>query len=216
MTRSTRDTTRSDAVTAGLVTSAIAAALVVYAALYGEAAWSFAQAEAHYRELASGKPHTIVELDALTQALRASSARSDLSSAARVQILAAEQIGVTSLRAISRLSAARRDLRLGLAASPADAFAWTRLAATEMRLAHAQRAAAALALACQLAPYEPTLAATQFDLAVTLWPHLTLAAKAALERRLTWAQGHPALKHVIASKAAAALRSHIASERGDP
>lgn len=216
MTRNTRDTTRSDAIAAGLVTGAIAAALVVYAALYGEAAWTFAQAEARYRDAASGKPQTIVELDALTQALRASPARHDLTSAALVQILAAQQLGVTSLRAISRLSAARRDLRLGVSAAPTDAVAWTRLAVTEMRLGHPQRAAAALALACRVGPTEPTLAATQFDLAITLWPHLNAEAKAALERRLNWARGYPELKSVAEAKSAATLRAHIASERGDP
>lgn len=198
------------------MTGAIAAALVVYAALYGEAAWTFAQAEARYRDLADGQPRTIVELDALTQALRASPARSDLTSAAHMQILAAEQLDVTSLRAISRLSAARRDLRLGLAASPADPFAWTRLALTELRLGHRQRAAAALARACRVAPFEPTLAATQFELAVILWPQLDADAKAALERRLTWASGQPDLKRVVEDKPAVTLRSRIASERSEP
>lgn len=212
-TRNTRDTTRSDAVAAGLVTGAIAAALVVYAALYGNAAWSFAHAEARYRDVANGRPQTIVELDALTQALRASPAQHDLSRAALVQIVAAEQIGVASLRAISRLSVARRDFRLGLSATPTDAFAWTRLAKTEARLGHRQRAAAALALACHVGHTEPTLAATQFDLAVTLWPHLSADAKAAVERRLIWAQGRPELAE---DKAVNTLRRYLASERGNP
>ncbi|MDZ4870282.1 MAG: hypothetical protein SGI91_23405 [Alphaproteobacteria bacterium] len=212
-TRNTRDTTRSDAVTAGLVSGAIAAALVVYAALYGAAAWSFAHAEARYRDVANGKAQTIVELDALTQALRASPARHDLSRAALVQILAAEQIGAASLRAISRLSVARRDLRLGLSATPTDAFAWTRLATTELRLGHRQRAAAALMVACHVGLTEPTLAATQFDLAVTLWPQLSADAKAAVERRLNWAQGH---QDMAQDKAAATVRRYLASERGNP
>lgn len=216
MTRNTKDTTRSDALEAGLLTGAIAAALVVYAALYGEAAWSFAQAESRYRAVAAGKPVTIVELDALTQALRASPARHDLSRAALVQILAAEQTGVSSLRAISRLSAARRDLRLGVSATPTDAAAWTHLAMTELRLGHRQSAAAALAVAYRLKLTEPTLAATQFDLALALWPQLTVDAKAALERRLNWARDYAARNNLVEARSAAALRRVLASERGDP
>lgn len=216
MTRNTRDTTRSDTVAVGLVTGVVAAALFVYAALYAEAEWSFARAEARYRDAANSKPLTIVELDALTQALRASPARRDLSSAALVQILAAQQLGVSSLRAISRLSAARRDLRLGVAAAPTDAIAWTRLAVTEMRLGHPQRAAAALALACRVGPAERTTAATQFDLAVALWPHLSAEVKATLEQRLNWARGSAELKHVVEAKSAATIRGYIESERGDP
>jgi hypothetical protein len=216
MARNTRDTTRSDAVVAGLVTGVIAAALVVYGALYGEAAWTFAQAEPRYRDAANGKPMTIVELDALTQALRASPARRDLARAALVQILAAEQLDVTSLRAISRLSAARRNLRLAVSATPTDAFAWTRLATTELQLGNHQSAAAALALACQVGRTDPSLAAGQFDLAVTLWPYLTSEGKAAIVRRLDWVGGHAALKNVAEGKSAAILRRHIASERGNP
>jgi hypothetical protein len=211
-----RDTTRSDAVTAGLLTGTIASALIVYGALYGEAAWTFAQAEARYRDAASGKPLTIVELDALTQALRASPARRDLGRAALVQTLAAEQLGITSLRAISRLSAARRNLRLGVSATPTDAVAWTRLATTELQLGNHESAAAALALACHVGRTDPSLAAAQFDLAVTLWPYLTAEGKAAIERRLDWARGHATLKHVADGKSADTLRRHIASERGDP
>jgi hypothetical protein len=216
MARNTRDTTRSDAIAAGLVTGTIAAALIVYGALYAEAAWAFAHAEARYRDAASGKPMTIVELDALTQALRASPVRRDLARAALVQTLAAEQLDVTSLRAISRLSAARRNLRLAVSAAPTDAVAWTRLATTELQLGHRQSAAAALALACQVGRTEPSLASTQFDLAVTLWPYLTPKGKAALEGRLNWVSGDAAQKHVAEAKSADTLRRHIASERGDP
>lgn len=216
MARNTRDTTRSDAVVAGLVTGAIAAALVVYGALYGEAAWTFAQAEPRYRDAANGKPMTIVELDALTQALRASPARRDLARAALVQILAAEQLDITSLRAISRLSAARRNLRLAVSATPTDAFAWTRLATTELQLGNHQSAAAALALACHVGRTDRSLAAGQVDLAVTLWPYLSSDGKAAIERRLDWVGGHAALKHIAEGKSADILRRHIASERGNP
>jgi hypothetical protein len=216
MTRNTRDTTRSDAVATGVVTAAIAAALVVYGALYGEAAWTFAQAEARYRDAADGKPMTIVELDALTQALRASPARHDLSNAAEIQIRAAQQLGISSLRAISRLSAARRDLRIGVSAAPTDTAAWTRLAVTETQLGHQQRAASALALAFEVGTTDRALAATQFDLAVELWPHFNAQAKAVLERRLGLARANVSLKDIAEGKSATTLRRYLASERGDP
>lgn len=216
MTRSNRDTTRSDALAAGLITGAIAAALIVFAALYGEAAWHFAQAEPRYRDVAAGKPATVVELDALTQALRASPQHNDLARAAFVQTLAAQQVGVSSLRAISRLSAARRDLRLGLAAAPTDASAWTRLALTEARLGHRDRAIAALTRACELAPADPAITAMQFDLAMVLWPHLDLRAKTAIERRLAWAEQHAGIESVEAKTAMVTLRGRIVSERGGP
>jgi len=216
MARNTRDTTRTDAVVGGLFTGTIAAALLVYGALYGHAAWTFAQAEARYRDVANGKPATIVELDALTQALRASPARRDLGRAALVQILAAEQLGVTSLRAVSRLSAARRSLRLAVSAAPTDASAWTRLATTELQLGNRQSAAAALALAFQVGRTEPASAATQFDLAVALWPYLSADGKAALEARLNWARQNAAQTRVAEPKSADTLRRNLASERGTP
>jgi hypothetical protein len=216
MARNTRDTTRSDAVVAGLITGAIASALIVYGTLYAGAAWTFAHAEARYRDAATGKPMTIVELDALTQALRASPVRRDLARAALVQTLAAEQLDVTSLRAVSRLSAARRNLRLAVSATPTDSFAWTRLATTELRLGNRHGAAAALALACRIGRTEQSLVPTQFDLAVTLWPQLTPEGKAAIEARLAWVHANATLKHVAEAKSAGILRRYIASERGDP
>jgi hypothetical protein len=216
MARRTRDTTLNDRLTAGVVAGAAGAGLVVFAALYGQASWHFAQAEPRYHDLVLGKPATVVELDALTQALRASPQSSDLSSAAFVQMQTAQQVGVNSLRAITRLSAARRDLRLGLAAVPTDALAWTRLADNEARLGHPARAVAALLLGLELGPRDPAPAAMQFDLALVLWTQFDLNAKRAIERRLQWAQGRPDLKSVVADRAAVAIQQRLISERSDP
>jgi hypothetical protein len=198
------------------VTGLIAAGLLVYAVLDGLPAWTFAQAEPRFREITQGKPATVVELDALTQALRASPVRADLSRAAYVQMLTAQQLGLKTIRALPRLSAARRDLRLGLAAAPTDAFAWMRLAITETNLGNRKEAAAALSLALQVAPVEHKLAALQFDLAVVLWPQLKRETKAALERRLAWAKRWPNLKPVLEGNSAAALRRLLAADRADP
>lgn len=216
MAQSTRDTTQNNAVAAGLTTGAISAALFVYAMLNVEAAWHFAQAEPRYGEIARGRAATVVELDALTQALRASPVPADLSRAALVQMLTAQQVGLETIRALPRLSAARRDLRLGLAAAPTDAFAWTRLAVTETNLDNRQNAAAALSLALQVAPTDQKLAALQFDLAVVVWPQLSSDAKALVERRLNWAQRWPSLKTVVEGNSAGALRRLIAADQADP
>lgn len=216
MARSTRDTTRSDGLAAGLIAAVLGAALVVYAALYGQAAWTFAQAEPRYQEVVRGKLGTVVEMDALTQALRASPVQGDLSRAALVQMMSAQELGLSSMRAVMRLTLARRDLRRGLTASPADAFGWMRLAVAETRLNAMDSAAKALALALQVAPKEPKLAAMQFDLAIVLWPHLDPRAKSTLERRLAWAKTRPDLKQVVEGNSAVAIRERLAAERSGP
>jgi len=198
MAANTRDTIPSDARVAGILAAALGGALIVYGALYGE--------------VARGRLGSVVELDALTQALRASPARADLSRAAFVQMITAQRVGLNSLRAVTRLSAARRDLRLGLRASPSDAYAWTRLAVVEHRLGHTAAAAAALDMALQVAPAERKLTAMQFDLAVTLWTVLAPSAKAALDRRLAWVEKWPDLETVAAGNSADALRKRLAAE----
>lgn len=203
-------------IAAGLVTGAVASGLLVYAVLFAEGAWRFAQAEAHYRDIDDAGARTVVELDALTRALRASPARRDLTHAAEVQIRAAEQLGVSSFRAITRLSAAQRDLHTGLAASPADVSAWTRLAETEARLGNRRQAVAALMLACRMAPPTPALAGIQMDLAVVLWPNLTTGAKAAVEHRLAWMENRPEMKAVAQGTAAMTIRARLHGERSDP
>ncbi len=199
----------------GVLVAAFAAYLIVYAAMFGNPAWTFAGAEPRYTTVTKGKVGSVYELDALTQALRASPWHSDLSRAAFVQMLTAQQEGLGSLRATTRLTAARRDLRLGLSASPSDAYAWTRLAISEQRIEHEQDAGRALSLALQVAPAERKLTAVQFDLAVILWPELDTVAREALERRLKWAEGRSDLKTVVAENSAVVLRERIAAWRRD-
>jgi hypothetical protein len=211
----TRNTIQSETVVVGLLAASFAAYLIVYAAMFGMSAWTFAGAEPRYAAVAKGKVGGVYELDALTQALRASPWHSDLSRAAFVQMLTAQQEGLGSLRATTRLTAARRDLRLGLSASPSDAYAWTRLAISEQRIEHEQDAARALSLALQVAPAERKLTAVQFDLAVILWSELDTAARDALVRRLKWAEGRADLKTAVAGNSAAVLRQRLAEWRRD-
>ena len=213
MATTTQNTTQSSGIGTGFVAAALAAFLCVYASLYAARAWEFAHAEPRYNAVARGKIATAVELDALMQALRASPRRADLNRAAFVQMLAAQREGLKSLRATTRLAAARRDLRLGLTASPADVYAWTRLAVTETRLDNAKAAAAALSMALQIAPTERKLTGLQFDLAVALWPNLDGAGRAAMERRLVFAAKWPELKSVLAGNSAATLRARLAADK---
>lgn len=201
---------------AGLIAAVIAAAVLIYAAMFAKPAWEFAQAEPQYADVARGKLGSVVELDALTQALRASPWRADLSRAALVQMLTAQQTGLESFRATTRLSAAQRDLRLGLAAAPADVFAWTRLAVSEARLGNQAKAGAALAMALRVAPNERKLVAMQFDLAVVLWHHLDKRARAALERRIAWAAQWPELKRTLDGNSVAVLRQRLAAVKSEP
>jgi hypothetical protein len=211
----TRNTIQSEAAVVGVLTAAFAAYLIVYAAMFGWPAWTFAGAEPRYAAVAKGKVGTVYELDALTRALRASPSRADLSRAAFVQMLTAQQEGLGSLRATTRLTAARRDLRLGLAASPSDAYAWTRLAISEQRIEHAREAARALSVALQVAPAERKLTSVHFDLAVILWPELDAAARAALARRIAWAEGRPDLKAIVSGNSATVLRERLAAWQRD-
>lgn len=215
MAAATRNTIQSEAVVVGLLAATFAAYLIVYAALFGMAAWSFAGAEPRFAAVAKGKVGSVFELDALTQALRASPWHSDLSRAAFVQMLTAQQEGLGSLRATTRLMAARRDLRLGLSSSPSDAYAWTRLAISEQRIEREEGAARALSVALQVAPAERKLTSVQLDLAVILWSELDTEAREALERRLKWAEGRNDLKPVVTGNSANVLRERLAAWRRD-
>ena len=104
----TRNTIQSEAAVVGVIVAAFAAYLIGYATMFGTTAWTFASAEPRFAAVAKGKVGTVYELDALTQALRASPWRADLSRAAFVQMLSAQKDGLGSLRATTRLTSARR------------------------------------------------------------------------------------------------------------
>lgn len=207
----TQNTIPNSAVAAGVLSAALAAYLCVYAAQYVGAAWAFAQAEPRFAAVARGKLESTLELDGLIQALRSSPYRADLGRAAFVQMLTAQQIGLKSLRATTRLTAARRDLRQAVLSAPSDAYAWTRLAVTELHLDNKPAAAKALSVALQIAPSERKLTGLQFDLAVALWQHLDAQGRNAVERRLVWSEKWPELKPVLAGNSAQALRARLSA-----
>ena len=199
----------------GILAALFAAAMCVYAWMFVVPAWNFAQAEPRYAQITHGKVASVVELDAVTQALRASPMRGDLNRAAFVQMLTAQQVGLKTLRATTRLLAARRDLRRGLAVAPSDVYAWTRLAVSEQRLGNLGPAAAALAMALEIAPNERKLTAVHFDLAVLLWPQLDSAGRAAVQRRLTTAEKWPDLAPTLAGNSAVVLRQRLQESGSD-
>lgn len=205
MATSTPDTTRIDGVIFGLPMAVLALAMVLYCVPQLSPVWHYAQAEAEYKRVARGEIPGELELDALTGALRRSGKPSDLSRAAHVQLIRAQQLGVRSIRALPRLTAARRDLLKGVAATPADAYAWTRLAVVEMHLSSPEPAARALEMALQLAPAERKLTAIQFDLAVVLWPDLQPSARSSIAQRLRWARHLPELKAATEGNSAKTL-----------
>lgn len=199
----------------GLLAAALGAALVVYGGLYAIPAWRFAEAEPRYDAVARGKLGSVVELDALTRALRTSPMRADLNRAAFVQVVTAQREGLKSYRSETRMFAAQRDLRTGLRASPSDSYAWTRLALAEHRLERRERAAAALSLALQIAPADRKLTALQLDLALLLWPELDDGGKAAIERRLSEGKKWPDLAQALSGNSANALRAKLDAARAD-
>jgi tetratricopeptide (TPR) repeat protein len=211
MAVSTQNTIPNSAIATGMAGALLAAGLCLYAITFVAPAWDYAQAEPRFAAVARGKLETTLELDALIQALRTSPWRSDLGRAAYVQMLTAQQIGLKSLRATTRLTAARRDLRLGLISAPADAYTWTRLAVTELHLGNLDGAGKALSVALQIAPAERKLTGLQFDLAVALWSELDIEGKQAIGRRLALAKAWPELKPVLEANSAQALHKRLAA-----
>ena len=211
MAATTQNTTPSNGIGTGLIAAVLAAFLCAYASMFASTAWNFAHAEPRYAAVARGKIGSALELDSLIQALRASPSRADLGRAAFVQMLMAQQIGLKTLRATTRMAAARRDLRLALIAAPSDAYAWTRLAVSELHLGNVRAAAKALSVAIQIAPAERKLTSLQFDLAVAVWPELDALGRDAIDRRLTSSAKWPELKSVLDGNSAQALRARLAS-----
>lgn len=213
MARTTQNITPSDGLGSALLAAMLAAFLCVYALMFVASAWNFARVEPRYASVARGSVGGPLELDALIQALRASPMRADLGRAAFVQMLIAQQIGLKSLRATTRMAAARRDLRLALARAPSDAYAWTRLAVSEFHLGNLKAAANALSVALEIAPAERKLTSLQLDLAVIAWPELDAQAREAVGRRLASSEKWPELKSVLAGNSARALRQRLAALR---
>lgn len=213
---STRDTTRIDSIIIGTMTATLAAAMIVYAVQYAKPAWDYAQAEPRYTEAVKGKIPGVVELDALTRSLRSSASKADLSRAAFVQMLTAQQLGLKSFRALTRLTSARRDLRLGLAAAPSDAYAWSRLAVAELELSNPGAAAGALSMAMELAPSDRVLTPMHFDLGVVLWSQLDRNARASLAQRLKWAEHVPELNQTVRGNSAMALKAKLSPQIAPP
>jgi hypothetical protein len=210
----TQNTIPNSAKAMGVVSAALGAYLCLYGAQFVAPAWDYAHAEPRFASVARGNLESALELDGLIQALRSSPWRADLGRAGFVQMLTAQQIGVKSLRATTRLTAARRDLRQALLSAPSDAYAWTRLAVTELHLEHPAAAAHALSAALQVAPAERKLTGLQFDLAVVLWEKMDQRGRDAVERRLAFAEKWPELKPVLAGNSAKALRARLSAVRG--
>ena len=168
--------------------AAVCAVLVVAGALRLPDAYAASFAEVTYREAALLR----TRMDVRT--LDAARAKLDPARAAFLDMRIAQEIGVRSQAGQSRLVRAVGELARGLMRSPADAYAWTRLAAVEMQFNGGREAAAqSLGLALMIAPHDRKLGPMQFDLAVVLWPQMSGEAREALVRRARFIAGDPAL-----------------------
>lgn len=190
MTAPPRDTTQIDGVIFGLPMAVLAIAILFWAMHTFPSAWSalFAQAaiepQNRYDAVARGAAAGDPELAALSQTLRRTGQPASIARAAQVQLLRAQRVGVTSVRAQQLATQAVRDLRVALAAAPADTHAWMRLAVAHCILQEQAPAARALAMSLRTAKSDAALNAMQLDLAVIVWNELEPSARALIAERL--------------------------------
>lgn len=137
-----------------------------------------ANAEPTLRKLQSQQPVTLDEVRTLASALERASVwvgdgrlRTDLGLA---YLLIAEKLPRESGDARQSLDLAVQSLRDGLSRSPANPYAWARLAYAEALLSGgwSTDAVAALRLALITAPYEPRLLWWRLRMALFAWPQL--------------------------------------------
>lgn len=88
--------------------------------------------------------------------------------------------------ALDDMAGAAAALERGLAASPADPYAWTQLAYTRHRLGDAAGAAQAVAAALAAGPWEREIAFERLAVAAPLFPHLDAPTRAAMLDQLAW------------------------------
>jgi len=190
MTAPTRDTTQIDGVIFGLPMAVLALAILLWAAHALPPAWSalFVQSaiepQNRYEALARGAAVGDPELAALSRTLRRTGDPASMARAAQVQLLRAQRVGVTSLRAQQLATQAVRDLRVALAAAPADTHAWMRLAVAHYLLQEKAPAARALSMSLRTAKSDAALLAMQLDLAVIVWDELDGTARVLIADRL--------------------------------
>jgi hypothetical protein len=141
-------------------------------------------------------------------------ARLDLGLTLYLMAQEARRLRVEPRRALSE---ARRQLRLGLAASPAQLQPWLWLADVEQVLGNDDEAARAVTLALLSAPHDVSFAAARAVLAVPLWDRLGDEARSVAARDAAKAMAAPDaqdfVSRIVELDAVEALREALA---GDP
>lgn len=110
----------------------------------------------------------------------------------------------------------REALRRALALSPAQGYAWARLARAAA-LSGAPRAAAALALAIRTAPHDPRLRPLRISLGLVLWPRLVPSVRALVAADIAGLAAADAAALVAVARrrhASALVRAALASRPG--
>ena len=104
--------------------------------------------------------------------------------AGQVELLLAAQPGQNLEQRQRWLVAAKNALRHAVTAAPANGGAWLRLAYVSFLLGERDNVRAPLAMSLATLPYEPGIAQTRIDLALSVWSRLTEADRAAIIRQV--------------------------------
>jgi hypothetical protein len=190
MTSPPRDTTQIDGVIFGLPMALLALAILLCAGPTLATTWSSLSVQSRldpqtrYEAVARGIPASDPDLAALGRTLRQSDVPANVARAAQVQLIRAQMLGVTSVRAQQLATQAVRDLKQSLAVAPSDTHAWMRLAVAHHLLQDQRAAAQALAMSLRTGKSDPALMSMQFDLAVVVWDGLVPAARNVIARHL--------------------------------
>jgi hypothetical protein len=123
---------------------------------------------------ADGYDRILGSRDAALRWVELPQARLDLGLTLYAMAQEADRLRIEPRRALAE---ARRQLRLGLGASPAHVQAWLWLADVEQVLGNVDQAARAVGLSLLSAPHDPGLAEARASMALELWDRLHADAK---------------------------------------
>ena len=215
MTAPPRDTTQIDGVIFGLPMALLALAVLLFAGPHPAPSWSALSVQgrldpqARYEAVARGTAASDPDLAALGRTLRHTGVPENVARAAQVQLIRAQMLGVTSVRAQQLATQAVRDLKSSLAVAPSDTHAWMRLAVAHHLLQEQGPAARALAMSLRTGKSDPALLSMQLDLAVIVWEELGSAARKMIARHLAHEAGLSSRHGGKESHAVRVLRARI-------
>jgi hypothetical protein len=162
---------------------------------------------------ADGYNRILGSRDAALRWVELPQARLDLGLALYLMAQEANRLRIEPRRALAE---ARRQLRLGLAASPGQVQAWLWLAYVEQVLGNIDQAAQAVSLSLLSAPHNPGLAEARASVALELWDRLRADAKLIAKRDTATAvispDGQAFVARAVEQGSVDALREAVAGD----